>query len=1334
MLSSTIKTNNIIINGEKTPIYLLDTIESIKIRLSSRLSLLPNLIQLSEIKEVDVSTKIVAGCKAINLKNKNITENDEITSSLNNRSFTMLNFIDECKTKIYKAGYNKKKQLDVANDIINMFNLEDFKQYCIYLLYFVFGDINKFQNTLPDIKFVLEEIVKDEFGSFNYIVNEFEMTKDNIKNNVDMNILNYKKDIKLFESYNSSIDVYKEIETSSVQFDKTSISVKFDISTDIYEVFNKLLLSRYVPFACVGDFYKMLKSFKPPKSWAIKYEKEDLLVMYVYNRYVESERNKIKPDSKNYSPVFIYPISVNKENYTTTVEMIIESRIDDELKEENLIERIFSSFPLNIKECVYEQNKVEADYIFPAPCTLEIPLFFDMVMNDPIISQLMVIDERIRTFRERGGIFTYFRYNSHVNPKNFMSCRINIGNVESLQQSRAPRLFSSLGGLYISVKMFSVPSSSEALFFRNIINKILQYYFDRKDLIKLQYSYLLPDINKILQSFEVREDSVVVRNKMLKDYDPRIFVSGYRRVCDNQPTILETEDEINEAVANSRDIMYFPLFGESQQRAYVCDYSSYPFVGLKSNKKLKNQAEFPYVPCCYSKDQKNNSKKNRYKYENEIKEEEIESFVFKGKKSTVFISNKALPRSNDSYGLLPELIDKLLRTIDPKSFPVTEKNKKFVRTGTLRDKNSVLDAVIMAINDFYYYLSKVEKNKDIKYKQFISSRLPGGILSDIFSNYELFDNDKKSSYLDSIRKELVNYINANTTAQSTYDMETQTLKDYLFDENSYLDIKLIWRILEEVFNINIYLFQRTEENPRGVLGSPKFVQEYLQYKKSISSSNNPEWRITILLFETIGSEFDVLRYPQVELIKSMENIGESDGNVIVKSFSWFGKDNKIFLPRLQKCFNDIYSWGGHANLPVPNFFESKPIGQCSDLYGKIRFIQFANNICIMTEPIPPIDKDEMLNGGGQPCNFIPVSYDKAMEFIQLENVSKIKQVVINNKIVGLRCKKFINSDKLKNNLNFYIPIEEMENMNLYKTAPPVAPTFNYSVSLLDEFNRLSKLARYINEYVLWIFSRWHLKTNGDITSNDYLKLFAENNFIISNNHEYPSVIPRRFDTSLPGLTSNGKLYVPSSEIRNRLIYSVKININQNRANLLDYHSRTYINNYYKDITDFDIQDNYIILFGQNMVLNWISTKLVSNHELYDRIIHPYDVSDIKELEEDRESVEKEDLISLISNKQLLIDPYFIKLYKFDVDNVYLVQQASSISHALYICKNWIENGYNPGFNSIGKLSTNVPFKYIVYNSEDDYKVYDINDENSEYIVLQYKYKGQIFTMSLLKFQ
>lgn len=848
-----------------------------------------------------------------------------------------------------------------------------------------------------------------------------------------------------------------------------------------------------------------------------------------------------------------------------------------------------------------------------------------------------------------------------------------------------------------------------------------------RDILMRDYALVFPNIKNILLGYEVEAPKELSRKKYLKDIDPEMFIPEYQRFCPKQPTILFTPEELEDAKAARKDIMIYPRSDKEgiPRRAYICDNKDYPYVGLKIN-DLKNKSKYPYLPCCFTEPQVE-TKHVRYQYENpeEGRERGTEKI-----RHIPLQSHKVLKPG--LYGILPEDIKSFLFALDPGSTPQIRDKFSWLRQGTIRSFNSVLDALINSMLE-YYVLDLSTKGK-LNYKTFVGKNFP--LLLKAFDSYLELNHDQKEIYLTELRKGLIDLLSANMTAQSAFNLEIKALKDELNTEHSYLDVKVVWRLLEEAFHVNIVLFQRTNELLNGSLSSPIFLQEYLQFKRDKIQTKN---RYTVLLFETIGGESDRLEYPQVELIK---NFRFTEGTNEVVVFGWFNKTkDHVFLRRLNKAFDRIYGYDGHPNVSIPNIFISKPIGQCADFYGKIRLLQFSNNICIVTDPLPPMDRSNLGTNYESKCNLVPVPDKDAKVFLQLEGLqegSGFKRVIIGGQVVGYDCWK---STKTIDGMliHFYLPIEPFTVSRAVGT-PALGPSFIVKESLMEVFNKFSKLARYLIEYTLWIFSSWHNEKSGDISSSDYMIKFASEKFLVIDKHEYPTRIPRLFNKSMNGVLTGGKIIVPNIETRNRLIYGLRIRISQDVEEVVNYHTRIYIKDYYKEVTDFDIQATNVILFGTDMILSWIQSKL-PHYVLYDRIQFgpcadqpsPND-EEKKTMDEVKEEYDVK-VCKELENEGFVIDPYFMRLDNVD-NNIYIVQHAKSLSHALYIGKNWLENGFNIGYNSEGILNTDIPFRYVAYNGPFDLTIDYINTKETEtplITVLQYKFKDRVFTMSLLYF-
>ena len=586
------------------------------------------------------------------------------------------------------------------------------------------------------------------------------------------------------------------------------------------------------------------------------------------------------------------------------------------------------------------------------------------------------------------------------------------------------------------------------------------------------YALVFPKMEEELKSFEIQQPKQPVRRKFLRDFDSAMYVPGYQRWCPPGPTVLLTTQEMAEAKEAGRDVMIFPAYeGEGKPWAYVCDHSNYPYVGLKLNKRLSNKLEYPLLPCCFKTPQTDPSKPTlRYEYEHP--EEAEEKGGEKGRPK-MFHSHKIMRR--DAYGILPQDVTRFLYAINPDgdALPLVEGRFPFVRQGTIRSFNSVLDALIKTMLDYHDDIGPEEEDEKLqatmqrRYRDTATARFP--ILAQAFQRYELLDDGAKGSYLAKVRGALAELLPTNVTAQSAVALELRTLRDHLIRDEGYLDPRVVWRLLEEAFQVELVLFRRTTTNPAGMLGSPSFLQEYLQFKRSRKESGD---RFTALLFETIGAERDHLDYPQVEVIKNFRFGADDEGQLSTNIFGWFNRTKDApFLQRLHGAFDEIYGWDGHPAWSIPAVFTSKPQGQCADFYGKIRYLQFAEGICLLTEPLPPLDKRDLGPNPEPRCELKPVPIAKARSFLAVEGLEEGKDyrpVVVGGQLVGYQCWKRT-KQPAKPLIRFYLPLVPSAAPAGVRPSPAQAPSFLAQGSLMEGFNRLARLARYLIEYVLWVF-------------------------------------------------------------------------------------------------------------------------------------------------------------------------------------------------------------------------------------------------------------------------
>ncbi len=252
--------------------------------------------------------------------------------------------------------------------------------------------------------------------------------------------------------------------------------------------------------------------------------------------------------------------------------------------------------------------------------------------------------------------------------------------------------------------------------------------------------------------------------------------------------------------------------------------------------------------------------------------------------------------------------------------------------------------------------------------------------------------------------------------------------------------------------------------------------------------------------------------------------------------------------------------------------------------GKQDFLQFSvptskksESLCILTDPLPTLSVKQI-------CVYHPVKMQLAKKFLELENIISYSFVNINIKIVGIKASKTF--------IDFYIPIKSNEPSSNSDTQYDIqSPSFLHFQSEMTMYTKLSSTARYLSEYIFYLYSRYYLSdaTNDeDKTTPDYLEQFMVDSVEVDPTFEY-GLIPRTFSLE-SGCFRDGKLIVPNDEIYKKLLYVLQLKIRDNFPELKNYSDYKYIQKYFVDIKDYEQSIDYMILYGQESLIKWIDNK------------------------------------------------------------------------------------------------------------------------------------------------
>ena len=602
----------------------------------------------------------------------------------------------------------------------------------------------------------------------------------------------------------------------------------------------------------------------------------------------------------------------------------------------------------------------------------------------------------------------------------------------------------------------------------------------------------------------------------------------------------------------------------------------------------------------------------------------------------LIITNKFVGR--DTFGTLPESLDRLFNVIN------NDKKYMYVRMGVTDSKSSFLECVLQGL---------YQKTGILKHKS----------------------DQARIKFINQYRTSLTNNKHLPICRQELYDYTIEQIQDKLNDYDQYFDPKLFVSLLEKIYKCNIFVF-----NKNGLV-LPRFE------KKHFSSKVNS--KLNLFIYQHRGSKNERATYDRCELIVKWDTGGEDVEYTENNQSSVSQKIGEIF-DTVVKSYS--FKGDGVSNSQQEfNYFSESYIAQGIDSYGKTIMLKFQHKGVegtMLTSPMQPLPvqevKDWIVN---------KVSLNVALDFLILVEAGNIAQNQINGRVENVSAvigdiPVTIPVVSSRANPSFQIKLSG-EDTNLY----------NKTTSINKVFNRNKKLARYISEYVLWLFST---EARDEISLDQAVIQFQQNRIEIDESFEYPPYVSKIFSIDSP-LLRNGNLVVKNREIAKRLIYHLKMQLRRNENKVLNYSRIPSIENYYVDITDFDQHEDQIMIAGAEALQHWITEK-------------------------------ESKLNTFTSSIQLGVEaPYYFRNTLIS-DRIYMAQNTDSIEKAIKIGLTWIESGVNIGTNfEVENEIDVVQYTLYCYRNNSEIKRYRVNSGGGDtgIEIIGYKYNDYpLFTVLL----
>lgn len=1149
-----------------------------------------------------------------------------------------INELDNEQTALIKYGINnnipprllliKYKKGDIENSTIKTLKsyIEKLikKKYSLDKIYNKVNLINTNDEILiTDVAFIYYSIVsesgikdiKQYYESKNIIFNEKEFLDDYNKWLESFKTINdcFLEPIEKLSELQNLLLEQEPLVSSDIDVTEKSVVIIPKVKYQFLSFFDNVIIDEYLVYCHFN--YNNIDYFKVhyPVDFNIETIKVKLNIMEFYIK-ISDVIHRVKYNTEKNHIKFSLPLSAEISDKIINV---IKNNLPIEILsiDENLFRGSFNIYDVHLAQAI----------------------FYDFLLNN-VVKDFMYINESSDIAEEKHHTTINFAPLDIAKPsiKFVIYQKITIANIK-VGDHTIP-----INTPYINVLASKAKTQSSMYQLLNILRRMFTIYKNDKSDIEEFYTSTLPESLKVLKP--IREKSVApkkrkytVKPELINAY-PELFVPNYSKKCRNQEYLeIVPENKVDEVkkqvfefngVKYNKQVFQYPpeYFPTDLKRVYLtCNSKDYPFFGIVNNSgqtALTNRSIFPYIPCCFDHDQtrKKGSLSSFYKGPK----------AEKTKTSTIIKTKKILPE--EGIGELPTELETFFNTIS---------SNKFYRLGAINDNNSLIHSVLSAVDPSYLKRSKAEKIK----------------------------------LAETTRKKLINYI--PVVKQELYDKSIDEIKQMILDKNIYFDPALFYRLLEEHFNINIYIFYRNKTTDKVELLLPRHKMFYAKYPKELN---------TVIIYESWGPTSLNLKHPHCEIIAELEDdnyvrkFTKVVGNYLYDTFTKMYKTTTVSVNNkeaeiVQNAYNINITTEIFQYLKI-EFSDIKLLTQFIDVFGKQRAVTMSLGTTKFSIIFPPL----------QPVN-LPISED----------------IIINDhKLITRLFGKPIAYSMSKNSLDgmwysgnnikyyFYAPIKALKykDQQLGPKNPLniEKPLLNFE--LVPYMSKLYKDRIIFLQLISWMFY------NSDETIESFFEKYvkvgnSEYNYDFSDIQErLPSItnIKEAFyylkDTNL---ILKNKIYLYTDKLVQPLKYYLEKFI---KANI----DPTDIEDFYTIVRDFKGSETTALFIGKNRFTSW--------------------------LEYNKENLMK---LNIIRNDLKDFDTSIIMPYFYQKDNkIYLLQNVidSTLSRALSISYAWVHELQFLGYNApeidleieYDTLEINTKYEITEKSNKSDYKVLVVNEE------------------------
>jgi hypothetical protein len=775
------------INGENFKVFLSDTISTIKNRIAVSMKTLPQYLVFNP----ELESKSQKGDFVVDNAIKFVINSKEMVFPEQALNFELIP--REEAEKYFVATHNLNNSSKSEADIEKL------------LTYTITGLSTLNVPTIWKDRIEIREKLKEKLASLR---------------------LEVEKTVRSFEEFENIPSVKSvEFEVNEIQFN-ISFTREFQ-PTSIFELFNSIKVTKMAPYANMGSLTKVFHNFTPDPNW-LDFETPNVIFLKINGEIASDLRPLKNPFDKFTDAAFTI---LNGETIATLKINVGHRSVSRDV----FIDRLLSAFPTLDRSMITQMKEISTNGLITYPSQVVLfPIWSEFCMNNSFFNKIVSLNESIRASKIKLNAYMYVNNTTDV-------------LILSLKETEKANMFGmeDEGSYFVRVRV-KAKTIEDALNYQKILGRLLTIYNNEKDLVLNEYrKYIGSDFLKD------EESELIVRRRKLEKLElrtiaPDIFLPTYSRKCLKRPIIISREQAEIHRQKNDKQVMEFPTFGESVKRFYICDHQTHPYPGLRDN-ALENKKKFPFIPCCYAKDQNREGTKYKFYFSQEKRKDKNSA------SQNIFISRKTLPPGLP--GTLPLNLQELFSIIEPNP------EYQFIKIGANVTNSSFIECVMLGLNRENLQFLKVE------------DRIP---------------------IVERIRNDIATEANAMASKQELFDESIPVIMDKL--TNSNMDALEFAHVLELVFNCDIFVFSGSDKEPNGTMKIPKHEQAFYKSKPS---------RTTVFIYQHHTSENEKqcelitrVKVSEEKILDNMETSFRPSEQVVEKVWDVFRNLNRSFSHNL----------------------------------------------------------------------------------------------------------------------------------------------------------------------------------------------------------------------------------------------------------------------------------------------------------------------------------------------------------------------------------------------------------------------------------------------------